>query len=145
MNSLVFHISTRLICMSVSYNKSKINRQAKVMVKFLNGTTKKSVFYANPRSIAILVKDVCCFYACTCISELITCHFYRKTFRPFPEHENFSVIPEIIGQRSNCNQKVSTRRIEILNSVFLERITDILSYSDINCLIPKCGFLITKV
>ena len=58
MNSRVFHISTRLICMSVSYNKSKINRQAKVMVKFLNGTTKKSVFYANPRSIAILVIDV---------------------------------------------------------------------------------------
>ena len=61
------------------------------------------------------------------------------------DNVNLSVIPEILGQKSNCNQKVSARRVTVLNSVFLERISDIINYSDVGLLIPKCGFLITKV
>ena len=57
---------------------------------------------------------------------------------------NRPVIPELLGQSSKGNAKVGIRRVAVLNSLYLERITDLMS-SELDKSLSNHGFAITKV
>jgi len=62
----------------------------------------------------------------------------------FVPENNRPVIPELLGETAKGNAKVGNRRISVLNSLFLERITDLMS-SELDRTLLDHGFAITKV
>ena len=54
------------------------------------------------------------------------------------------MIPELFGESSKGNAKVGNRRVSVLNSLYLERITDLMS-SGLDKTLLDHGFAITKV
>lgn len=58
---------------------------------------------------------------------------------------NTNDVTECFGLQPQGNRKVSHRRVTVLNSVFYERITDLLSTSEIDDGLQDMNFFVTKV
>lgn len=72
----------------------------------------------------------------------------RREHRYFIENRSTSLLPEFLEKNSGGNTKMVNRRVDILNSVFLERISDLLlsaKQDHGSTSIHKNGFLVTKV
>jgi hypothetical protein len=57
-------------------------------------------------------------------------------------------LPDFLGRKSGGNAKITERRVAVLNSVFLEKISDILVSSRLDhgaTNVHQHGFFVTKV
>jgi hypothetical protein len=72
----------------------------------------------------------------------------KKEHRFFVENQSTSLLPDFLAPKSAGNVKVKNRRVTVLNSVFLERISEILvssrhDHGSTN--VHQHGFFVTKV
>ena len=76
----------------------------------------------------------------------IEMYFCRKSPRYFFENRSTPALPEFLGgHKTGGNSKAANRRVAVLNSVFLERITDLLCSSKSDHNVHQYGFIVTKV
>ncbi len=80
-----------------------------------------------------------------CISDYKNCFSCRRPHRYYIENRSAPALLEFVGQKPGRNTKEVSRRAAVLNTVFLERITDILSSSKHDHGVHQHGFLVTKV
>ncbi|XP_046441605.1 uncharacterized protein LOC124192403 [Daphnia pulex] len=72
----------------------------------------------------------------------------KKEHRFFVENQSTSHLPDFLGRKSGGNAKITERRVAVLNSVFLEKISDILVSSRLDhgaTNVHQHGFFVTKV
>ncbi|XP_057364635.1 uncharacterized protein LOC130685356 [Daphnia carinata] len=72
----------------------------------------------------------------------------KKEHHYFIENRSTSFLPEFLEKNSGGNTKMINRRVDILNSVFLERISDLLlsaKQDHGSTSVHQNGFLVTKV
>jgi len=66
-----------------------------------------------------------------------------KRYRFIPSEDQG--VPGLFGPLSGGNSKAAQRRVQVLNSVFHENITDLLSSTEIDPVLQDHNFLVTKV
>ena len=71
-------------------------------------------------------------------------HLIRKS-RYIPQDASHLVVPELVGESAKGNAKVTNRRVSVLNSLYLEKITDLMSSSEFDRKLLDHGFVITRV
>jgi len=68
-----------------------------------------------------------------------------KKSRYIPQDASHLVVPELVGESAKGNAKVTNRRVSVLNSLYLEKITDLMSSSEFDRKLLDHGFVITRV